>query len=189
MTHALLIVDVQNDFTEGGALGTDGGAAVAVAITEHLAAHSYDLVVASRDWHDAVGTNGGHFAAEPDYVDSWPVHCVAGSSGADYHPALDTSAIGVHVLKGQGVPAYSAFEGRTEAGEGLADIFTGRGITAVDVVGIATDHCVRASALDARRLGLEVRVIDSLTSAVAPDSRAAAINEMRAAGITVCDRV
>ncbi|MBO1030076.1 isochorismatase family protein [Tessaracoccus sp. SD287] len=188
MNDALLIVDVQNDFTEGGALGTDGGAAVAVAVTEHLASHNYDLVVASRDWHDAAGDNGGHFAQEPDYVDTWPTHCVAGSSGAEYHPALDTSVVDVHVLKGQGVPAYSAFEGRTVDGDLLADILTGRGITVLDVVGIATDHCVRASALDARRLGLEVRVIDSLTSAVSPDSRATAISTMRTAGITVCDR-
>ena len=185
MTNVLLIVDVQNDFTEGGALATDGGAAVAAAITAHLQTHDYDLVVASRDWHHPDDDNGGHFATEPDYLDSWPVHCVADTPGAEYHPALDTERIGVHVLKGQGVPAYSAFEGTTEDGRRLVEILTSRGATHLDVVGIATDHCVRASALDARELGFQVRVIAGLTSAVAPESRTAAIDQMRLAGVTV----
>ncbi|MGA4668428.1 isochorismatase family protein [Propionibacteriaceae bacterium Y1923] len=185
MTNVLLIVDVQNDFTEGGALGCEGGAAVAAAITDHLAAHDYPLVVASRDWHNADDDNGGHFAENPDYVDTWPVHCVAGTEGADYHPSLDTSRVDVHVLKGQGKPAYSAFEGTTESGERLSEVLTSRGVTHLDVVGIATDHCVRASALDARELGFDVRVIDGLTAAVGLESRAAAIEELRLAGVTV----
>lgn len=186
MTRGILIVDVQNDFTEGGALGTDGGAAAAAAITEHLRTHAYDLVAASRDWHDADGDNGGHFASgEPDFVDTWPVHCVAGTEGAQYHPALDVLAIDVHIAKGQGKPAYSAFEGVTEDGETLAEVLAEQGIDELDVVGIATDYCVKASALDAALAGLRVRVIDALTSAVSPDTRATALDEMRDAGIEI----
>src|SRR6188472_1422396 len=111
MTRALFIVDVQNDFTEGGALGVEGGAAVAAGISEYLAHHPdrYDVVFASRDWHNGDNDNGGHFSTDPDFVDSWPPHCVAGTAGAEYHPALDQSAIDVHVRKGQGRPAYSIF--------------------------------------------------------------------------------
>ena len=186
MSAGILIVDVQNDFTEGGALGTEGGAAAAAAITEHLRTHRYDLVAASRDWHDAEGDNGGHFAAgEPDFVDTWPVHCVAGTPGADYHPALDALAIDVHIKKGQGKPAYSAFEGTTEEGETLAEVLEEQGIDRLDVVGIATDHCVKASALDAATAGFAVRVIDGLTSAVAPATRAKALDELRDAGVEV----
>src|SRR4051794_31984139 len=106
MPRALLVIDVQNDFTEGGALGVAGGAAVAEGISGYLAGSTdvYDVVIASRDWHDGEGDNGGHFAttAPPDFVDTWPPHCVAGTAGAEYHPALDTSLIDVHVRKGQG---------------------------------------------------------------------------------------
>ena len=189
MSAGILIVDVQNDFTEGGALGTQGGAAVAAAITEHLRTHAYDLVAASRDWHDADGDNGGHFAAgEPDFVDTWPVHCVAGTTGAEYHPALDALAIDVHIKKGQGKPAYSAFEGTTDDGEELAAVLEEQGIDELDVVGIATDHCVKASALDAAAAGLRVRVIDGLTSAVSPETRASALDALREAGVEVVAR-
>lgn len=186
MPRALLIVDVQNDFTEGGALGTDGGAAVAQAITDYLSANEYELVVASRDWHDGDNDNGGHFAhGTPDFVDTWPVHCVAGTAGAEYHPSLDIDSIDVHIFKGRGEPAYSAFEGETEDGLTLAAVLDDAGVDSVDVVGIATDYCVKASALDALEAGFAVHVIDSLTSAVAPGTRAAALTEMAAAGITV----
>ncbi len=186
MTTALLIVDVQNDFTEGGALGTTGGAAVAAAITEHLRTHEYALVAASRDWHDPDSDNGGHFAAgEPDFVDSWPVHCVAGTEGAEYHPALDALAIDVHIKKGQGEPAYSAFEGTTDDGETLGEVLEEQGVDRLDVVGIATDYCVKGSALDAALAGFSVRVIDGLTSAVSPVTRAAALDELRDAGVEV----
>lgn len=186
MTRGILIVDVQNDFTEGGALGTRGGAAAAAAITEHLRDHSYALVTASRDWHDAEGDNGGHFASgDPDFVDTWPVHCVAGTHGAEYHPALDVLAIDVHIKKGQGEPAYSAFEGTTREGETLAQVLEEQGIDELDVVGIATDYCVKASALDAALAGLSVRVIDRLTSAVSPETRVTALDELRDAGVHV----
>ncbi|PPG91674.1 MULTISPECIES: isochorismatase family protein [unclassified Rathayibacter] len=187
MTTALLIVDVQNDFTEGGALAVTGGAAVARGITAHLAAHAdrYSAVLASRDWHEGDSDNGGHFAVEPDFVDSWPVHCVAGTDGARFHPALDTALIDVQILKGQGRPSYSAFEGTTEAGEELGAVLAERGVTALDVVGLATDHCVRASALDARRAGLEVRVLQDLVAGVSEEASAAALRELTEAGVRV----
>ncbi|WP_430592294.1 isochorismatase family protein [Humidisolicoccus flavus] len=188
MTKALLIVDVQNDFTEGGALATTGGAAVAAAITEFVqsTAGDYSLVIASRDWHDAENSNGGHFADDaPDFVETWPVHCVADTAGAEYHPELDVTLVDVHIEKGQGRPAYSAFEGTTRDEETLTEILGEQGVTELDIVGIATDYCVKASALDAARLGLQVRVFDELTSAVAAESRATAITEMQAEGIEV----
>lgn len=181
MTRALLIVDVQNDFTEGGALGVDGGAAVAADVTAFVrrTAGAYDVVVASRDWHDGDTSNGGHFAeGEPDYVSTWPRHCVAGTDGAEYHPALDASVVDVHVRKGQGVPAYSLFEGTTDDGSTATAALTDRGVTEVDVVGIATDHCVRATALDAIEHGLHVRVLTDLVAGVAAGPSAAALAEI-----------
>jgi nicotinamidase/pyrazinamidase len=194
MSRALFIIDVQNDFTEGGALGVEGGDAVAAGITAYLLAHPerYDVVIASRDWHDAPGPdngndNGGHFAldAAPDFVDTWPVHCVAGTVGAQYDPALDVELIDVHIRKGQGVPAYSIFEGTTEEGDAFPVVLDKLGVTDVDVVGIATDYCVRASALDSLAAGLHVRVIDDLVAGVAPDSSAAALREVASAGADI----
>ncbi|MDF1479085.1 isochorismatase family protein [Leifsonia sp. H3M29-4] len=184
MTKALFIIDVQNDFTEGGALGVEGGAAVAAGITTLLAEHPdrYDVVFASRDWHDGDNDNGGHFHPEPDYVDSWPVHCVSGTTGAEYHPALAVDAIDVHVRKGQGKPAYSIFEGTTDDGATVAEKLDELGVTDIDVVGIATDYCVRASALDALAGGRRVRVLTDLVAGVAPESSAAALEEVVAAG-------
>lgn len=183
--RALFIIDVQNDFTEGGALGVNGGAAVAEGITEYLRAHpdAYDLVIASRDWHDGDTDNGGHFAAgEPDFVATWPRHCVAGTTGAEYHPALDTSLIDVHVKKGQGVPAYSIFEGVTDSGEDVIEILDAQGVDVVHVAGIATDYCVLASARDALAAGREVAVLTDLVAGVAPESSKAALGELAAAG-------
>ena len=191
MSRALFIIDVQNDFTEGGALGVDGGAAVAAGITEYLGAHrdDYTLVVASRDWHDADNDNGGHFAvgADPDFVSTWPAHCVAGTPGAEYHPALDTSFVHVHIRKGQGVPAYSIFEGTDDAGASVTEVLSSHGITDVDVVGIATDSCVRASALDALEHGQHVRVLTDLIAGVAPASSEAALAELGHAGAVIAD--
>lgn len=191
MSRALFIIDVQNDFTEGGALGVDGGSAVAAGITRLLTRHpdAYRLVIASRDWHDAVGDNGGHFAidAEPDFVTSWPVHCVAGTPGAEYHADLDTSLIGEHVLKGQGIPAYSLYEGATEDGRRVEELLQEAGITDVDVVGIATDYCVRASALDAIEHGRRVRVLTDLVAGVAEDSSEVALAELAHAGAVLAD--
>jgi nicotinamidase/pyrazinamidase len=185
MARALLIVDVQNDFTEGGALGVAGGTKVAEGITSFLHDHSgaYAVVLASRDWHDGDGTNGGHFAdGLPDYVDTWPRHCVAGTTGAEYHPALDTARIDVHVRKGQGVPAYSLFEGTTEDGSSAGTILADHGVTGVDIVGIATDHCVRATALDAIAHGMHARILTDLVAGVAPEPSAAALAEIARQG-------
>ena len=187
MSRALLIVDVQNDFTEGGALGVDGGAAVARRITEHLAAHrgDYALVAASRDWHDGGNDNGGHFAtaAAPDFTVTWPVHCVAGTPGRRLPPGPRHGRVDVHVRKGQGRPAYSAFEGTTDDGRSLAEVLAERGVTDLDVVGIATDYCVRASALDALESGERVRVLTDLVAGVAPETSAAALAEFRTVGV------
>lgn len=199
MAHALFIIDVQNDFTEGGALGVDGGAAVATGITRYLQQHPqrYDHVIASRDWHDPVGDNGGHFASDapPNFVTTWPVHCVAGTEGAEYHPALDTAAITTHVRKGQGIPAYSIFEGfEAAAGDGadgvdgrtVAQLLRDAAIDQVDVVGIATDYCVLASARDALLAGgMRVTVLSDLIAGVAPEPSAAALAHLTEAGAVV----
>ncbi|MFP7759665.1 isochorismatase family protein [Marisediminicola sp. LYQ85] len=192
MSRALFIIDVQNDFTEGGALGVEGGTAVAAGITDLLerAASDYDHVFASRDWHDAVGDNGGHFAldgATPDYVVTWPVHCVAETDGAAYHPSLDTSPVTVHVTKGQGVPAYSIFEGTTDAGETVSAALESLGVTDIDVVGIATDYCVLASARDALDAGRRVRVFRDLVAGVAPESSAKALADLADAGAVITE--
>ena len=189
MSRALLIVDVQNDFTVGGALAGDGGDAVASAVSAFLAAHAteYDVIIASRDWHDAEGDNGGHFGEAPDYVDTWPVHCVAGTPGADYDPLLVTDAVTHHVHKGQGRPAYSMFEGATETGDTVGAILTAAGVLEADVVGIATDHCVRASALDAVAHGVRVRILTDLIAGVAPGPSAAALAELAHAGAVLVE--
>ena len=191
MTRALFIIDVQNDFTVGGALGVQGGAAVAAGVTELLEKHGdvYKVVVASRDWHDADNDNGGHFATdeEPDFVDTWPEHCVAGSDGAEYHPAFDTAAVDIHVRKGQGMPAYSIFEGIDDDGRPVAHHLDNLGITDVDLVGLATDYCVRASGLDAIEHGRHVRVFTDLIAGVAPASSDAALAELGHAGAEITE--
>lgn len=191
MTRALFIIDVQNDFTEGGALGVEGGAAVAAGVTELLERHrgEYDVVVASRDWHSAEGDNGGHFAveSEPDFVETWPVHCVAGTEGAEYHPALSIDQVDVHIRKGQGVPAYSIFEGTDDDGASMSDVLTSRGVTDVDVVGIATDYCVRASVLDALEHGQHVRVFTDLIAGVAASTSELALAELGHAGADITE--
>ena len=187
MSKALFIIDVQNDFCEGGSLAVQGGAEVAAGITEFLKKNrsNYDLVIASRDWHDGNNDNGGHFAPAsqaPDFVNNWPVHCVSGSVGAEYHPNLDVSNIDVNVYKGQGKPSYSLFEGVSESGQTVAEILKDRGITAVDVAGLATDYCVLASATDAKAAGLEVTVLTELVAGVAPDSSSAALEKLSSLG-------
>jgi nicotinamidase/pyrazinamidase len=190
VAKALFIIDVQNDFCEGGSLACAGGAAVAANITSYLESQKshYDYVIASRDWHDADNTNSGHFAAageQPDWVNSWPVHCVAGSAGAEYHPNLDTSKIDIHIQKGQGIAAYSIFDGHNPEGKSTQDLIKELNIDEVDVVGIATDYCVLASALGARNLGLEVTVLTNLTAGVAAESTENAIDQLVDAGCLV----
>ena len=183
--RALIIVDVQNDFCEGGSVAVTGGAALASAINDYLAGEpGYDHVVATKDFHI---DPGDHFSDRPDYSSSWPPHCVAGSSGADFHPDLDTSPIEAVFRKGAYGAAYSGFEGVDENGTPLLEWLRQRGVDEVDVVGIATDHCVRRTAEDAARAGLATRVLVDLTAAVAADSAAAALAEMRTAGIELVE--
>jgi nicotinamidase/pyrazinamidase len=183
MTRALLVVDVQNDFCEGGSLAVAGGGDVARAISAYLASPQsggYAHVVATKDHHI---DPGGHFAAAPDFVDSWPPHCVAGSRGAEFHPGLETSRFEAAFLKGEHAAAYSGFEGRDPDGVALADWLRDRGVTAVDIAGIATDYCVRATAADAIAAGLRTRVLVGLTAGVARDTSEAALGGLHAIGV------
>jgi len=208
--RALIIVDVQNDFCEGGSLAVEGGSAVALAISQHLAAGQadgpggdaagpggatappggatavppggYAHVVASRDFHI---DPGGHFSAEPDYVGSWPPHCVAGTPGADFHPGLDTGRVEAVFSKGAHAAAYSAFDGTDSAGTPLAEWLRQRGVTTVDVVEIATEYCVRATAIDAARERLQTSVLAGLTAGVDPATTREALDEMRASGVEI----
>ncbi|TXI39861.1 MAG: nicotinamidase [Mycobacterium sp.] len=178
--RALVIVDVQNDFCEGGSLAVAGGSAVVAKINALLAAdHGYVHVVATKDYHV---DPGGHFSDHPDYLNSWPRHCVAGSTGSEFHPDLDTEQIEEVFRKGAYAAAYSGFEG-TAHGVGLADWLHDRGVDQVDIVGIATDYCVRATAEDARREGFQTRVLVDLTAGVAAETTAAALDGMRSAGV------
>ena len=178
--RALLIVDVQNDFCEGGSLAVVGGQSVVGAINALLATrHGYDHIVATQDCHIDPGS---HFSDTPDFIDSWPPHCVAGSQGAEFHPDLHTGQIEEVFRKGAYAAAYSGFEG-TADGVGLAQWLQGRGVDEVDVVGIATDYCVKATARDAAAAGFTTRVLVDLTAGVSADSSAAALEDMREAGV------
>jgi len=187
MTRALIVVDVQNDFCEGGSLAVAGGAAVAAAVTEHVrtAAGEYAHVVATRDHHI---DPGHHFADAPDYLDTWPAHCVVGTGGVELHPALDREPLEAVFDKGEYAAAYSGFEARSE-GVPLADWLRERGVDAVDVVGIATDHCVRATALDAVAEGFATRVLLPLTAGVAEGTTEAALEQLRTAGVELSGQV
>jgi nicotinamidase/pyrazinamidase len=179
--RALVIVDVQNDFCEGGSLPVTGGGAVAGAISAFLASagSGYQHVVATQDHHV---DPGGHFSAEPDFAQTWPPHCIAGTPGADFHPGLDASRLEQVFRKGAYAAAYSGFEGTAAGGESLESWLRERGITSVDVAGIATDYCVRATAADAIRAGFATRVLLGLTAGVAAATTRAALGELRSIG-------
>jgi nicotinamidase/pyrazinamidase len=181
--RALVIVDVQNDFCEGGSLAVAGGAAVASAISACLASPAgggYQRVVATQDHHI---DPGAHFSAEPDFAATWPPHCIAGTPGADFHPDLDTSRLEQVFRKGAHAAAYSGFEGVAADGESLESWLRERGITSVDVAGIATDYCVRATAADAVRAGFATRVLLGLTAGVAAATTRTALGELRDIGV------
>lgn len=190
MTRALIVVDVQNDFCEGGSLPVEGGARVAAEIGGLLhhwvrrddQAPAYDVVVASKDHHI---DPGHHWSREPDYVDSWPVHCQVGTDGEAFHPNLDPQPFDAIFLKGNHEAAYSAFEGTTVEGVGLAEWLRSHRVDEVDICGIATDHCVRATALDAAAAGFRTTVIEALCAGVAPETTEQALAEMRGAGIAL----
>ena len=190
MKQALIVVDVQNDFCEGGSLPVTGGARVASDIAELLhhwtrqdpKAPAYDVVVATKDHHI---DPGAHWSETPDFVDSWPVHCKVGTDGEAFHPNLDPQPFDAVFLKGEHAAAYSGFEGSDTDGTTLADWLRTHGVESVDVCGLATDHCVRATALDAVTNGFTTRLLLDLCAGVAPDSTENALAEMRAAGVNV----
>jgi hypothetical protein len=181
--RALLLVDVQNDFCPGGALATEKGMQVANAIAEHIAEHKdrYAALLATKDWHI---DPGNHFSAEPDFVDSWPVHCKADSEGAAFAGGVEKLKDDFDAVfyKGHYTPAYSGFEGTTDAGENLADWLRRNDIDIIDVVGIATDYCVKATVLDGLKEGFEVKVLTDLVAAVSEETGDAALQEMVHAG-------
>jgi len=183
----LIVVDVQRDFCEGGSLAVPGGEAAALAITDLIesAAGAYAVVVATRDWHV---DPGAHFAEEgtrPDFVDTWPVHCVAGTAGAEWHPELRLPESAVVVSKGEHAAAYSGFEGVAGDGRSLSDVLSDEGVSAVDVVGIATSYCVRATALDAVKAGLSTRVLAPLTADVDAAATPTTLDRLARHGVTI----
>jgi len=182
MVKALVVVDVQNDFCEGGSLAVEGGAAVAARISGLLANADYALVAATRDAHRDPHE---HFSSDPNYVDTWPVHCVVGTPGAELHPNLDTQRVDAIFDKGEWQAAYSGFEGTNSEGASLADWLRANAVEAIDVVGIATDHCVRATALDGVREGFDTTVLLDLTAGVAQETVEKALTELREAGVTL----
>jgi nicotinamidase/pyrazinamidase len=182
-TIALIVVDVQRDFCEGGSLAVTGGAAVAGRIDALLRGdHDYDHVVATRDHHIDPGT---HFSADPDFVDSWPRHCQVGTPGVEFHDRLTFRDFDAVFDKGEYAAAYSGFEGTAGDGTSLLDWLTARGVDQVDICGIATDYCVRATALDAIRAGFSATVLLDLTAAVAPDRLGATLEAFTAAEVSV----
>src|SRR4051812_3838120 len=190
MKQALIVVDVQNDFCEGGSLPVTGGAQVAsdiAALLHHWTrqdpkAPAYDVVVATKDHHV---DPGAHWSREPDFVDTWPVHCKVGTDGAAFHPNLDPQPFDAIFLKGEHRAAYSGFEGATSDGKRLTDWLRAHDVTEIDVCGIATDYCVRATALDAQGEGFSTRVLTTLTAGVAPETTAAALDELGRADVVL----
>ncbi len=181
--RALVVVDVQNDFCEGGSLAVTGGAKAASDISAYLAGNpGYDFVVATRDAHI---DPGAHFSDTPDFVDSWPRHCVVGTPGQDFHPDLTFRDFDGVFDKGNHEAAYSGFEGSNADGRGLDEFLAESGVTDIDVCGIATDYCVRATAQDGAMLGYVTTVFSDLTAAVAPDRLDAAWKALADAGVAV----
>lgn len=180
---ALIIVDVQNDFCEGGSLAVEGGAAVATAISDHVTAHRSDYahIVATRDFHL---DPGAHFSDEPDYVDTWPPHCVIGTPGADFHPNLALAPIEAVFSKGR-ERRLQRLRGRLRRRDAARRLARLRGVDTVDIVGIATDHCVRATAIDAARAGLRTTVRLDLTAGVGKATVDRALDELGREGVAL----
>ncbi|MED7931273.1 isochorismatase family protein [Nonomuraea sp. LP-02] len=188
MSRALIVVDVQKDFCEGGSVPVKGGADRAAAIADLLrrADGQYAFVVATRDHHI---DPGAHFSDTPDFQDSFPVHCVVGSEGGEFHPgfapAVDSGHVDEVFYKGAHSASKSGFEGFTQEGERLSAWLKARDVTDLDVVGIATDHCVKATALDGARAGFTVQVLLDYTAGVAADTTRTALDELRRAGVAL----
>lgn len=189
MKTALIAVDVQKDFCEGGSLAVEGGHGVAHDLYHYLAvaAPIYYTVVATKDWHNSKGDNGGHFADSPDFSDTWPAHCVASSQGAEFSPPLHGMIFDEVFIKGWNEPAYSGFQGHGERHhECLEDYLRGMNVQRVDVCGIATTHCVKETVRDALDLGFEVNVLGMLTVAVGgAEAQKAALEEMASWGAVI----
>lgn len=182
MPKTLIVVDVQNDFCEGGSMGVDGGAAVAAAVHDVAASGEYDLVVATKDHHI---DPGDHFSDQPDFVESWPPHCVVDTAGEQFRAPVDESLFAEIFRKGEYEAAYSGFEGKASDGADLATWLRSRDVTEFDVCGIATDYCVRATALDGAREGFRVTVLRSLTAPVSQANLPRVEAEFSEVGITV----
>lgn len=184
---ALIVVDVQRDFCEGGSLAVCGGEAVAAGISDLIEAaeDAYALVVATRDWHVDPGPHFAPPGREPDFESSWPVHCVAGTDGADWHPDLHLPTDVVVISKGEHQAAYSGFEGTDHEGRPLTDVLRATGVERVDVVGIATSYCVRATALDATKAGFTTRVLAPLTTDVDSAVTHSTFEALRRAGVAI----
>lgn len=188
MARALVVVDVQNDFCEGGSLAVAGGAEVAFRIGGLLHAwqqaddgeKQYDVVVATQDHHI---DPGDHFSANPDFLDTWPRHCVAGTDGAAFHPNLDPQPFDAVFLKGEYAAAYSGFEAKSSDGVALADWLRSHQVTELDICGLATDYCVRTTALDSMAAGFSTRVLTDFVAGVAPATAQAALDELRRADV------
>ncbi len=185
MRNALLIVDVQMDFVEGGSLGVAGGTNVAAMIARHIRhfKQQYQFVVASRDYHENAPD---HISDNPDFINTWPPHCMAGTPGAAFVPTIQNLVrekyIQEVVTKGRDKAAYSAFDGYDKRGHPLLDVIRENRIDFIDICGIATDYCVRATALDARKADFQVRVLVNLCAAVKEETGLQALDEMKAAG-------
>ena len=192
MSCALVLVDIQNDFCEGGSLAVTGGAEVARRAAEKVEAErdDYATVVATQDWHIDPGSHCAPAGTEPDFVDTWPVHCEVGTAGSDFHPNLRPSLHHVEEIfrKGEYEAAYSGFEGTNQDGTGLAAWLRAKGVTQLDVCGIATDYCVRATVLDGIKHGFEVTLLTDLVAGVAPESTEKALEEMTGAGARIDDQ-
>jgi nicotinamidase/pyrazinamidase len=192
MSRALIVVDIQNDFCEGGSLPVDGGVACASMVSDLIAREGerWGLIVASRDYHSPTGDNQGHFGNPPDFVDTWPPHCVVGSKGADYHQNLILPGRVVEVRKGIDEPAYSAFQGRVHGDADremmiLDELLCYHDIRSIDVVGIALDYCVKQTAIDAVRCGYTTTVLSYYTASVVPVNDHTTFCDLINNGVTV----
>lgn len=181
-TRALIIVDVQPTFCEGGALAVEGGNATAERIADFVTenADEYAMIVTTQDWHV---NPGSHFSEDPDFIDTWPPHALAGTAEAELHEAVASLPIDAAVKKGEYEAAYSGFEGRDADGRFLEEILRAAEIEEVDVVGIAESHCVKETALDALKAGWPTRVLSDLTVPVSEELGIAARTEMDEAGV------
>ncbi|MDF7663604.1 isochorismatase family protein [Bifidobacterium sp. ESL0763] len=199
---ALIIVDVQPTFCEGGELGVEGGTAVAERIAKYVGAHRADYVyiATTQDWHIEPGS---HFSEHPDFVDSWPRHGVAGTPNAELMPQIAALGVVHHFKKGQYASAYSGFEGiedntdrvqtrdefatMQKDGKTLAQGLKDAGVDHVDVVGLAESHCVKETALDAKKLGYGVTVFEDMTEPVSAEQGVSARKQMKDAGVRLAN--